>query len=110
MVLGLDVDYGNDKGGYAILPVSKDMVLNDEKIITWSDYRKNDGEATFGLLSQVSPDGRYVFVSQAGGGTGLSRWQVAQAGSPGMTSSPQQAAQSPSWAAIPLPQAGQRGG
>jgi Flp pilus assembly protein TadD len=59
-VLGLDVDYGNDKGAYAILPVSKQMVLDDEKIITWSDYRRDDGEATFGLLSQVSPDGRYV--------------------------------------------------
>ena len=59
-VLGLDVDYGNDKGAYAVLPVSKQMVLNDEKIITWSDYKKNDGEATFGLLSRVSPDGRYV--------------------------------------------------
>ncbi|MDJ0786465.1 MAG: tetratricopeptide repeat protein [Myxococcota bacterium] len=58
--LGLDVDYGNDKGGYAILPVSEQMVLNDEKIITWSDYRRDDGELTFGLLSQVSPDGRYV--------------------------------------------------
>lgn len=59
-VLGLDVDYGNDKGGYAILPVSPQMELNDEKIITWSDYKKDDGEPTFGLLSQVSPDGRYV--------------------------------------------------
>jgi tetratricopeptide (TPR) repeat protein len=59
-VLGLDVDYGNDKGAYAVLPVSKQMVLDDEKIITWSDYRRGDGEATFGLLSQVSPDGRYV--------------------------------------------------
>ncbi|MGH0032652.1 MAG: hypothetical protein ACQGVC_22900, partial [Myxococcota bacterium] len=58
--LGLDVDYGNDKGGYAILPVSEQMVMNDEKIITWSDYRRDDGELTFGLLSQVSPDGRYV--------------------------------------------------
>ena len=58
--LGLDVDYGNDKGGYAILPVSREMVLDDEKIITWSDYRRDDGEGTFGLLSQVSPDGRYV--------------------------------------------------
>ena len=58
--LGLDVDYGNDKGGYAILPVSEQMVLNDEKIITWSDFKKDDGEATFGLLSQVSPNGRYV--------------------------------------------------
>jgi Flp pilus assembly protein TadD/dipeptidyl aminopeptidase/acylaminoacyl peptidase len=59
-VLGLDVDYGNDKGAYAVLPVSNDMVLDDKKIITWSDYRRDDGEATFGLLSQVSPDGRYV--------------------------------------------------
>jgi tetratricopeptide (TPR) repeat protein len=59
-VLGLDVDYGNDKGGYAILPVSEQMLLNDEKIITWSDYERDDGELTFGLLSQVSPDGRYV--------------------------------------------------
>ena len=58
--LGLDVDYGNDKGGYAILDVEKDMVLNDEKIITWSDYKREDEEQTFGLLSQVSPDGRYV--------------------------------------------------
>jgi Flp pilus assembly protein TadD len=36
------------------------MVLDDEKIITWSDYKRNDGDATYGLLSQVSPDGRYV--------------------------------------------------
>ena len=59
-VLGLDVDYGNDKGGYAILDVAEEMILNDEKIISWGDYEKDDGEATFGLLSQVSPDGRYV--------------------------------------------------
>jgi tetratricopeptide (TPR) repeat protein len=59
-VLGLDIDYGNDKGGYAILPVAEQMVMNDEKIITWSDYERDDGELTFGLLSQVSPDGRYV--------------------------------------------------
>ena len=31
-VLGLDVDYGNDKGGYAVLPVEEQMVMNDEKI------------------------------------------------------------------------------
>ena len=59
-VLGLDVDYGNDKGAYAILPVSTHMVLNDEKIITWADYKREDGELTFGLLSRVSPTGRYV--------------------------------------------------
>jgi tetratricopeptide (TPR) repeat protein len=59
-VLGLDVDYGNDKGAYAILPVSSHMVMNDEKIITWADYKREDGELTFGLLSRVSPTGRYV--------------------------------------------------
>ncbi len=59
-VLGLDVDYGNDKGAYAVLPIAKHMVMNDEKIITWADYRREDGELTFGLLSRVSPSGRYV--------------------------------------------------
>jgi pentatricopeptide repeat protein len=59
-VLGLDVDYGNDKGGYGILPVSSHMVMSDDKIITWADYKREDGELTFGLLSRVSPTGRYV--------------------------------------------------
>ena len=59
-VLGLDVDYGNDKGAYGIIPVSSHMVLDDEKIITWADYKREDGELTFGLLSRVSPTGRYV--------------------------------------------------
>ena len=26
----------------------------------WDDYRREDGQQTFGLLSQISPDGRYV--------------------------------------------------
>jgi pentatricopeptide repeat protein len=59
-VLGLDVDYGNDKGAYAIMPVSTHMVMDDAKIITWADYKRTDGELTFGLLSRVSPTGRYV--------------------------------------------------
>jgi Flp pilus assembly protein TadD len=59
-VLGLDVDYGNDKGAYGIVPVSKHMVLDDARIITWADYRRDDDELTFGLLSRVSPSGRYV--------------------------------------------------
>lgn len=59
-VLGLDVDYGNDKGGYGIMPVSSHMVMDDESIITWADYERDDGEVTFGLLSRVSPTGRYV--------------------------------------------------
>lgn len=59
-VLGLDVDYGNDKGAYGILPVQQQMVMDDEKIITWADYKREDDERTFGLLSRVSPTGRYV--------------------------------------------------
>ena len=58
--LGLDVDYGNDKGAYAIMDVSQRMVMDDAKIITWADYERDDGELTFGLLSRVSPTGRYV--------------------------------------------------
>jgi tetratricopeptide (TPR) repeat protein len=59
-VLGLDVDYGNDKGAYAVMDVSRQMVMRDDTIITWADYKREDGELTFGLLSRVSPDGRYV--------------------------------------------------
>jgi len=59
-VMGLDVDYANDKASYAILPVAQEMTLEAGKIITWNDYRRDDREPTFGLLSQVSPDGRYV--------------------------------------------------
>ncbi len=66
-VLGMDVDYANDKGSYAICRVDEEIQLDDESIITWADFNKEaqsvdkEGEKkTFGLLSQVSPDGRYV--------------------------------------------------
>ena len=56
----MDVDYASDKGSYAIAPIAKRMTLDRSTIITWADYRRDDGELTFGLLSQVSPDGRHV--------------------------------------------------
>ena len=59
-VFGMDVDYANDKGSYAIMPVEEQIVLDKSKIITWSDYKRDEDEVTFGLLSQVSPDGRFV--------------------------------------------------
>ncbi len=59
-VLGMDVDYANDKGSYAVVAVQKHMTLDKTTIITWSDYRRSEGEVTYGLLSQVSPDGRFV--------------------------------------------------
>ena len=58
--LAMEVDSGNDKGAYAILPVEEQISINPDKIITWSDYRPEDGKKTFGLLCQISPDGRYV--------------------------------------------------
>ncbi len=58
--LGMDVDYASDKGSYAITRVEEEIILAKSKIITWNDYKKDENEPTFGLLSQVSPDGRYV--------------------------------------------------
>ncbi len=62
-ILAMDVDYANSKGSYVISPVAKEMFLAASDIITWNDYRKEDGEQTFGLLSQVSPDGRFVVTT-----------------------------------------------
>ncbi len=56
----MDVDYANDKGSYIITRVSEDIMLTKNKIITWTDYKREDQELTFGLLSQISPDGKYT--------------------------------------------------
>jgi len=58
--LAMDVDYGSDKGSYVISEVERQTILGKDKVISWSDYRCEDKEPTFGLLSQISPDGRYV--------------------------------------------------
>lgn len=58
--LAMDVDYGSDKGSYVIAPIRPQTVLEKSMVISWSDYRREDNELTFGLLSQISPDGRYV--------------------------------------------------
>ena len=58
--LGMDVDYANDKGSYIITSIKKDMVLDKREVITWNDYKPEDKEMTFGLLSSLSPDGRYA--------------------------------------------------
>ena len=59
-VLGMDVDYANSKGSYVITRTAPEMTLLPKEVITWEDFRRDDGELTFGLLSQVSPDGRRV--------------------------------------------------
>jgi hypothetical protein len=59
-MLAMDVDYANSKGSYIITNVKEQIVLASKDIITWDNYMPEDGEVSFGLLSQVSPDGRYV--------------------------------------------------
>ena len=58
--LAMEVDSGNEKGGYAIAPVKEEIDLDPTKIIDWNDYKREDGQPTFGLLCQISPDGRHV--------------------------------------------------
>ena len=59
-LVAMDIDYANDKGSYIIAPAKDSVLLTYDKIITWSDYKREDGGRTFGLLSQVSPNGKYV--------------------------------------------------
>ncbi len=59
-VLGMDVDYANNKGSYVITRVAKQMSLATSEIISWDNYQKSAQQMTFGLLSQVSPDGQTV--------------------------------------------------
>jgi hypothetical protein len=59
----MDVDYANDKGSYVLLPVSREMDLTPDRIITWSQYQREDPHPTKGLLAQVSPDGRYAIAT-----------------------------------------------
>ena len=58
--LAMDVDYANDKGSYVITRTAREMRLATSEIITWDDYRREDGQLTLGLLSQISPDGHFV--------------------------------------------------
>ena len=69
--LGLDMDGPkNDKGLYAMVPVSKNVTIRNQDVIRWSSFQDNpDANATefsvkrFGFMSQISPDGRYVVTS-----------------------------------------------
>jgi tetratricopeptide (TPR) repeat protein len=60
--LGMDVDGPTgDKGMYAIKPVSKEMVIDYDDVITWNSFPdKPEDHRTIGFLSRVSPDGSYV--------------------------------------------------
>lgn len=69
--LGLDVDGPqNDKGLYALVPVTRNMTIRNRDVIRWSSFQdraagKSSAPAVkrFGFMSQVSPDGRYVVTT-----------------------------------------------
>jgi tetratricopeptide (TPR) repeat protein len=58
--LAMDVDYGNDKGSYSLVKAKDTSAIRPQDIITWGSFKKDEGEPTFGLLSQISPSGKYV--------------------------------------------------
>jgi len=69
--LGLDMDGPrNDKGLYALVPVSKNITIRHQDVIRWSSFQDDPATRStdpsvkrFGIMSQVSPDGRYVVTS-----------------------------------------------
>jgi Flp pilus assembly protein TadD len=69
--LGLDMDGPrNDKGLYALVPVSKNMTITGKDVLRWSSFQVNPEERSsepaikrFGFMAQVSPDGKYVVTS-----------------------------------------------
>ena len=56
--VAMDVDARDDKGAYVITSMEKEIEFHEDSIIHWSDNQ--DGKFTYGLLSRISPDGRYV--------------------------------------------------
>ncbi|MBN1953276.1 MAG: PD40 domain-containing protein [Bacteroidales bacterium] len=58
--IAMDVDYGNDKGSYVVTTAKDTCSLVPGDIISWSNFKKEEGDPTFGLLSKISPSGKYV--------------------------------------------------
>ena len=63
--LAMDLDGPmRDKGGYAIAPVAPRTVIRTEHQISWNAFAaKPKGHVTLGLLSRLSPDGRYAVTT-----------------------------------------------
>jgi len=64
--MGIDVDGpANDKGLYAIVPVQRQISIENKNIVQWNTDGVA-GKVRVGFMSQVSPDGRYVVSTFAG--------------------------------------------
>jgi tetratricopeptide (TPR) repeat protein len=64
--MGIDVDGpNNDKGLYAVVPISKHISISNKDVVQWNaDGRA--GKIRVGFMSQVSPDGQNVISTFAG--------------------------------------------
>lgn len=73
--LGLDLDGpANDKGLYALVPIEKQMTIENRDVIAWSNFRgKLGGKMRVGFMSQVSPDGGHVVTMVNGDDFGFER-------------------------------------
>jgi tetratricopeptide (TPR) repeat protein len=73
--LGLDMDGPqNNKGLYALVPVSEKMTIRTQDMISWAKFSgEMDAQSRLGFMSQVSPDGRYVATTIKPPGT--KSWQ-----------------------------------
>jgi len=54
----MDVDAIDDKGAYVISSFHESTKFACDSVMSCSNFQK--GKFTYGLLSQISPDGRYV--------------------------------------------------
>jgi tetratricopeptide (TPR) repeat protein len=61
-MLGMDVDIGNDKGAYVLTPFEEETILSRDRLISWSDFVRDEKVPTFGMLPRVSPTGRFVLA------------------------------------------------
>jgi hypothetical protein len=49
---------------YTLVPVSKQMTIRNQDVISWSSFPTESGSPVrVGFMSQVSPDGRYVVTT-----------------------------------------------
>jgi tetratricopeptide (TPR) repeat protein len=64
--MGIDIDGpANDKGLYAIVPIQRDISIQNKDIVQWNTDGQV-GQTRVGFMSQVSPDGRFVVSTFAG--------------------------------------------
>ncbi|MBN1600438.1 MAG: tetratricopeptide repeat protein [Chitinispirillaceae bacterium] len=63
--LGMDMDGPrNDKGLYAIVKIQPSILIRNQDIVSWSNFRGQQGNTLrVGFMSQISPDARYVITT-----------------------------------------------